>query len=318
MDNQLQKVENTGLAIRTPLLYYPELNDTDVKESGVLDTLQKKVVLATLNHPKIKTLNIVKGEPGQRNTEPYDALVEIIGLAIWTMGITENSMTKLEQKLFIPVAIEEIKTFENLTIEDVRIAFNRGSRRKYGDFFAMTITAVNIWLTKYEEETKLDAMMRLKFVKKKELPAPELTEEEKQKNHNDWIEGVYKHFDEQLRTNEYTFYDFGNKFYVYLKKLGLIALSPEQQQNIWNMAVDELKKEYHPKNGRNFGQRVDLKAIYDGLKLDEVGKREENLIIARAKKITIRWYFIKLIRNKQHIKGEVEAAEKNMLDKPKT
>ena len=309
MDNQLQKVENTGLAIRTPLLYYPELNDTDVKESGVLDTLQKKVVLATLNHPKIKTLNIVKGEPGQRNTEPYDALVEIIGLAIWTMGITENSMTKLEQKLFIPVAIEEIKTFENLTIEDVRIAFNRGSRRKYGDFFAMTITAVNIWLTKYEEETKLDAMMRLKFVKKKELPAPELTEEEKQKNHNDWIEGVYKHFDEQLRTNEYTFYDFGNKFYVYLKKLGLIALSPEQQQNIWNMAVDELKKEYHPKNGRNFGQRVDLKAIYDGLKLDEVGKREENLIIARAKKITIRWYFIKLIRNNQHIKEVIELAE---------
>ena len=196
----------------------------------------------------------------------------------------------------------------------MRIAFNRGSRRKYGDFFSMTITAVNIWLTKYEEETKYEAMMQLKFVKKKELPVPELTEEEKLKQHTDWLENIYKHFDNQVETNDYSFYDFGNRLFTYLKKLGLINLTPEQQQKIWNMSVAELRNEYHPKNGRNFGSRIDLKAIYDGLKLDEVGKREEDLIVARAKKITIKWYFVKLIRDKKHIRDIINEASIKKTD----
>jgi len=309
-NNQLQTVNNS-LAIAKPLLYYPDLNEQDIRETTVLTDLQKQTLVATLNFPKIRTLIIAKGETGQPNTPEYDALVDIIGLAIWTMGITENSMTKDEQKLFIPVAIEEIKSFPNLSIEDVRIAFNRGSRRKYGDFFAMTITAVNIWLTKYEEETKHEAMMQLKFVKKKELPVPEVTEEQKIKQHNDWLDNVYNYFDEQVKTGEYVFYDFGNRLFNYLKKLKLITLTPEQQENIWKMAVEELKKEYHPKNGRNFGSRIDLKSIYDNLKLDEVGKREEDMIIARAKKITIRFYFIKLIRNKKHLRDMIERALKS-------
>ena len=313
MENQLQ-VNNNSLAISKPMLHYPDLAEQDIREATFLTDLQRQTLVATLNFPKIRTLVIAKGETGQPNTPEYDALVDIIGLAIWTMGITENSMTKPEQKLFIPIAIEEIKSFPNLTIEDVRIAFNRGSRRKYGDFFSMTITAVNIWLTKYEEETKYEAMMQLKFVKKKELPVPELTEEEKLKQHADWLENIYKHFDNQVETNDYSFYDFGNRLFTYLKKLGLINLTPEQQQKIWNMSVAELRNEYHPKNGRNFGSRIDLKAIYDGLKLDEVGKREEDLIVARAKKITIKWYFVKLIRDKKHIRDIINEASIKKTD----
>jgi len=313
MENQLQKTsENNGLAIVKPLLYYPDLSDVDVKESGVLNALQKQVVLATLNYPKMRVLNIAKGEPGQPNTEPYDELVKIIGLAIWTMGITENSMPEADQRLFIPVAIEEIKTFPNLSIEDVRVAFNRGSRRKYGDFFAMTITAVNIWLTKYEEETKAEAMLQLKFVKPKELPKAELTKEAEEALHKQWLHNIYDRFDAQVKTGEFTFYDFGNSLFDFLKKLGLLNLTEEQQAKLWDMAVAELKNEYHPKNGRNFGQRIDLKTIYDNLKLDEVDKKERDLIVARAKKITIKVYFKKLIKNNQHIKEIIETAEKKL------
>jgi hypothetical protein len=80
------------------------------------------------------------------------------------------------------------------------------------------------------------------------------------------------------------------------------------------MSVAELRNEYHPKNGRNFGSRIDLKAIYDGLKLDEVGKREEDLIVARAKKITIKWYFVKLIRDKKHIRDIINEASIKKTD----
>ena len=313
-DNQLQKTEsyNFGLMVikNEPLLYYSDLRDTDIQKSEILDDLEKQVLLATLNYPKIRTINICRGETGQPNTEHYDVLVDIIGLAIWTMGITENSMPKQEQKLFIPIAIEEIKTFPNLSIEDVRIAFNRGSRRKYGDTFQMSITNINVWLTKYTEETKHGVMQRLPFVKPLQIEASkELSSEEKLKIHNDWLEHVYNNFNEYQKTNIYNYHDFGNKLYAYLKKIGLITLDEQQQEKIWNKAVKELKNEYHPKNGRNFGERIDLKSIYDKLKLDEVDKPQYDLIVIRAKRIAVRHFFIGLIRQAKHIRDVIEDAD---------
>jgi len=319
--NQLQKTERNityGLMVikNEPLLYYHDLKDTDVYKSNILNDLEKQVLLATLNFPKIRTLIITRGEIGQHNTEHYDSLVDIIGLAIWTMGITENSMTKAEQKLFIPIAIEEIKTFPNLSIEDVRIAFNRGSRRKYGDTFQMSITNINVWLTKYVEETKAEVMLRLPYIKPIEIEAPkELSEEEKLKNHKDWLENVYNNFNEYQKTNIYNYYDFNNGLYIYLKKIGLINLNEEQQEKIWNKAINELKNEYHPKNGRNFGERIDLKRIYDGLKLDESDKSQHDLIVIRAKRIAVRHFFISLIRDGKHIRDVIEDSERQYIDK---
>jgi len=168
--NQLEKTQEGGLVVYKPLVHYPDLKENDIIESTNLSDLDRQVLLATLNNPKIRNLVIARGETGQPNSECYDQLVDIVGLAIWTMGITENSMTKEEQKLFIPVAIEEIKTFPNLTIEDIRIAFNRGARRKYGTMIngslnptlQMSIVTVHIWLTQYTEETKQEAMLKLK------------------------------------------------------------------------------------------------------------------------------------------------------------
>jgi hypothetical protein len=110
-------------------------------------------------------------------------------------------------------------------------------------------------------------------------------------------------------------YDFNNKFYSYLKKLGLVNLNEEQQEKIWNKAVKELKNEYHPKNGRNFGQRIDLKGIYDALKSDEVDKKKNDLIVTRCKKLFIKYYFIRLIRDAKHLKDVIEDAELKLANK---
>ena len=315
--NELEKIQENSIVVYKPLVHYPDLKEADIIKSPNLSDLDKQVLLATLNNPKLRELIIARGETGQSNSESYDQLVDIVGLAIWTMGITENSMTKEEQKLFIPVAIEEIKTFPNLTIEDVRIAFNRGARRKYGTMIngfisptlQMSILTVHIWLTQYTEETKQEAMLKLKFVKPLALEKAEVTEEEKLKNHNIWIEHVYKKFEEHKHTNHHDYYDFGNRLYIYLKKLNLINLDENQQQKIWDRAVKQLKKEYHPKNGRNFGSRVDMKLIHDALKMDEIDKKYHDLIIIKAKKMTIRYFFIKLIRSGKHIRDVIEDAK---------
>jgi hypothetical protein len=319
--SQLEKTQETGVVVYKPLVHYPDLKENDIIESPNLSDLDRQVLLASLNNPKIRTLVVARGETGQSNSECYDQLVDIVGLAIWTMGITENSMPKEEQKLFIPVAIEEIKTFPNLTIEDVRIAFNRGARRKYGTIIngslnptlQMSIVTVHIWLTQYTEETKQEAMLKLKYVKPLALEKGEVTEEQKLKNHNIWLEHVYKKFEEHKQTNRHDYYDFGNKLYIYLKKLNLISLDEKQQQKIWDLAVNQLKKEYHPKNGRNFGSRIDMKLVHDALKMDEIDKKYHDLVIIKAKKMTIRYFFIKLIRSGKHIRDVIEDAQKLLI-----
>jgi hypothetical protein len=316
-NNQLQKSDtkiiNQLLVIKNePLLYYPELKDSDVHNCNVISKEEKQIIFASLNFPKIRTLEIVLG-----NQNFYD-LSKIIGKSIWDMGITEKSMTQEEQEMFIPVAIEEIQTdFSNLSIEDIRIAFKKGARRHYGEFYQMSITTINCWLNAYIEETKPTAMQRLPHIKPQIEAPKEISEEEKLKRHKDWLENIYKKFEEHKKTNRYDYYDFNNVLFNYLKKIGIINLTAEQQEKIWDMAVKELKSEYHPKHGRNFGQRIDLKTIYDNLKLDEIDKKTNELIVIRAKRIAIKTYFRKLIREAKHIRDEIEDAEKKYLEKLK-
>lgn len=334
MSKELQQTKhnsatNSLLVItNTPLMYYPELRDVDVHESKDLSKEEKQVILASLNYPKIRNLNIVRGGSGENNSTEYDLLIDIISLSIFVMGITEKSMTEKEQELFIPVAIEEIKRFDSLTIEDVRIAFDKGSRRKYGDTFQMSIATINVWLTAYIEETKPTAMMRLPYIKKVEVRSVIeiikeegiiLSNEEVKRRHDIWINGVYKKFEEFKVSGNYDFFDFGNKFYLYCRKLGIIKLNEKQQEDIWNRAVELLKKEYHPKEGRTFGQRIDMKSVYENLlkSPDEVDKKTEEIIIIRAKKLAIMYLFKRLIKDGKELKDVIEQAKSKLLNKDK-
>jgi hypothetical protein len=316
-NNEIQthsKNEITIVKKESPLIYYSDLKPSDIVDSTIINNEQKEVLLASLNNPKISTLDITIGN------DYYYALAKIIGKAIYDMGITEKSMSQAEQELFIPVAIEEIKNeFKSLTIEDIRIAFHKGSRRKYGTIIngelnptlQMSILTINIWLTQYTQETKASAIQKLPYLKPKE-EIKELSDEEKLKNHNTWLQHVYTKFDDLKKTDYYDYYDFGNTLYNFLKNLNLINLTEEQQQKIWDMAVKELKNEKDPRNAKSFGQRIDLKKIYNKLKLDEVDKEYRELIVIRAKKITVRSYFQKLIKESKHIRDVIENAQKSI------
>ncbi len=330
MNNELQRTNNNinnSLVVITnnPLMYYPELRDVDVHESKDVSKEEKQVILASLNYPKIRNLNIVRGGEDTDNTDEYDELVKIIAKAIWDMGITEKSMTKEEQLAFIPIGIEEIKEFDMLTIEDVRIAFKKGSRRKYGDFFQMTTSAINCWLTAYVDETKPSAMMRLPYIKKVEIRSIIeivkeeniiLTNEQVKLRHELWLNSVYMKFNDFKVSGNYDFIDFGNKFFNYCKKLSLIKLNEKQQQDLWDRAVKQLKEEHHPKNGRTFGKRVDLKNIYESLKNpDEIDKKTEEIIVIRAKKLTVMYLFKKLISQNKELKDVIEHQKKLLHNK---
>lgn len=314
-NNQLKKTDyanSLSLINNEPLMHYPQLKDSDITNSDAINKEEKQILLASLNFPKIRSLDI------KLNNENHYSLVQIMGKAIWEMGITEKSMSQKEQEMFFSVAVEEIQNdFSNLSIEDIRIAFKKGARRHYGDFFQMSITTLNCWLKAYIEETKPSAILRLPLIKPIQDEKPKESKEEKLNNHKNWLENIYQKFEEYKKTKNYDYYDFNNNLYNHLKKIGLISLTAQQQDKIWNMAVKELKNDYHPKNGRNFGNRIDLKNIYEGLKLDEVDKKQYDLIVIRAKKISVKTYFTKLIKDDKNMKDVIEDAEKKYFEKMK-
>jgi len=317
-NNKLQVINNIGnelTVIKTPLLYHPVLKDFDIQKCDIIDENEKEILLATLNNPKIRTLDVTRdGGINGLPTDPYSSLIDIITLTIWEWGVSEEKFSKRDQKIFIPIAIDEIKRkYKNLTIEEVKIAFRNGVRREYGEFYGINITTINFWLDTYIESEKHEAMLRLPYIKPSDVEKPkELSEEEKLKLHTDWLNKVYNYFENYKKNNIYDFYDFKNTFYLYCKKLGLINLDEGQQQAIWDKAVEELKLKHHPKNAKNFGQRINFKNIYDKLKLDEVDKDGEALIINHARKITIRWFFKKLVKENKELKAVIEEAELNL------
>ncbi len=303
-DNRLSVIQST------PLMFYPELKDSDIHNADTLDKEQKEIILASLNFPKIRHVDVSMGN----GNVAYADLAKIIGQAIWTMGITTKSMSQEEQELFIPIAIEEIiNEFSKLSIEEVRIAFKKGSRRHYGDTFQMSIANINVWLNAYINESKPNAMSRLSSVKKAE-EVKELTPEEKLELHQVWLDGVYREFNSFKESGIYTFNDFKNSFFFYCTKLKLIELEDKHKEIIWKKAKDELKKEYNPQDERLWGRRIDFKAIYDILKLDEVSdEKVEKIVATRARKIAIKYFFKRLIKDNKDLKEVVENAKQKLL-----
>jgi len=312
-NNKLQIIDNqdNGLTVpykETPVLYMPKLKVRDIEDSDLIVPLEKEVLLATLNNERVRNLDLDIG------SEPQKQLVSIFTKMIWESGVSLETFSKSDRTIFIPIAIEEIKRdYSHLTIEEIGIAFRMGVRKKYGKFYGINISTMVEWLDTYITTTKHEAMLRLPYIKPSDIEKPkELTEEQKLKIHNDWLNSIYSKFENYKKNNIYDFYDFKNNFYTYCKKLGLINLDEGQQQAIWDKAVEELKLKHHPKNAKNFGQRINFKTIYDKLKLDDVDKEGESLIISHARKITIKWFFKKLVKENKELKAVIEEAELNL------
>ncbi len=297
------------------LLYRPDITISDLQACPSLSSQEREIILASLNYPKIKTMDLLKEVPGQDNLPKekrkiYEhILIEIVGKAIWEVGITERSMSQEEQTLFIQVSVEEIKAeFGHLSIEDVRIAFKKGARKHYGEFYGMNIATVNQWLNGYIDESKPSALMKLAFVKpdvKKEY-----TEEEKKQQFEYWLNNVLREFSNYRQTGTYAFYDFNNRFYNYCTELGIEVASNRKKMLLYELAVLQLREQYHPSRAKGHGQRIDYKSIYDGLlQVDELNKGYKDKIILRAKKLAVEHFFKRLVKSGKDLKVIIQEAQ---------
>jgi hypothetical protein len=307
MSKELQKTENKSIIKAEeakPLLYANDLTISDIQRADNINALQKEVILAALNYPKIRAIK----DEFLLGTEIYEYMASIIDKTIWESGITLKVFPQEEREQFIPIAIEEIKNeYYLLSVEEVRIAFKRGVRKKYGDFFGINITTINSWLDSYIESTKESTMLMLPFIKPEEKKPKEYTEEEKQEQKQFWLNGVYNDFNYFKDTGDYNFIDFQNSFYEYCNDLGLIKLNKKQRVEIWNKATAICKADYSRSKATSFGQKLDFKKVLDKIK---EGKDEsvKDMIKSRSKKIAIRYLFKDLVSAKKDLKEVIEKA----------
>ena len=270
-ENSVSKKESTSLQVYDlkPLLYRPDLKVSDVLSTNGISTEQKSIILASLNEIKLKFIDLVEDK------NSWNTLKDILVKTIWESGI---GMEKADQKLFITVAIDDIKNeFEMLTVSDVRIALKNGVRKKYGEFYGMNITTLNVWLKTYQEQTKIEAMLKLPLVK----PIEEekiYTEEEKLENHRIWIEG-------------------------------LIRLTHDEKLAIREKALLEFKSSKSLKNAKSAGERADFKHILENLQKENEKPYEEQIKLL-CKKIVINNLFNDFAKKEKSLREMVEKLEK--------
>jgi len=287
-----------------PLLYRPDLKVSDVLLTNGISDEQKSIILASLNDTKLKFIDLVKDK------DSWNTLKDILVKTIWESGI---GMEKADQKLFITLAIDDIKNeFPMLTISDVRIAFKNGVRRKYGKddgaFYGINITTINFWLKKYSEDDKIEAMLKLPLVKPMEEEKI-YTEEEKLKNHKIWIEGVYSEFENYKNTGVYNFYDFNGAFFSYAERIGLIRLTHDEKLAIREKALLEFKSSKSLKNAKSAGERADFKHILENLQKENEKPYEEQIKLI-CKKIAINNLFNDFSKKNKNLREMVEKLEK--------
>lgn len=309
-NKDLNKSEQMYLSVYElkPLLYRPDLKVSDVLNCKGVSDEHKNIILASLNENKLKFIDLIKDK------DSWNTLKDILVKTIWESGI---NMSKEDQLIFIPLAIEDIKNeFPMLTISDVRIALKNGVRRKYGKddgaFYGINITTINYWLKKYSEEEKIEAMLKLPLIKPIEQEKI-YTEEEKKEHHKIWIEGVYSEFENYKNTGVYSFFDFNGAFFSYAEKIGLITLTREDKLKIKEQALLEFKSSKSLKKARSAGERADFKHILEDLKKENEKPYEEQIKLI-CKKIVVNNLFNDFAKKDKDLRTMIDKLEERKLD----
>lgn len=258
---------------KIPLLNRQDYTLEDVTSSNKLSDLDKKNILAVYNSKKINKcdLSYTTEEDGYSGTEDFVTLSQIIIKAIWDIGF---KVEKKELNILILNIIKDISSeFGHLSIPEIEIAFKNGSRNKYGDFFGMNIRTVNMWLSSYEKTTREEIKKTILMIPRIEQKV-EISEEKKLELLNNWLNSVITGYNNFLETGKYEFYDFGNQFYMLLKRNNMIKLTSEQVKEIKNNAILQFKNSKSGNGARNYSDRIDYLHFIDKLSKGTVDKND--------------------------------------------
>lgn len=175
-------------------------------------------------------------------------------------------------KVQIPELLKDLKMyFRFLTITEIEMAFKKGCKKDYGEYYGLNYKTYIGWINAYRnEQSRANAINAIDKAKKELEPKPkELSEEEKEaivKN------GVLQKWEDYKSGKPFD--DTGNVAYNYLDRKGLIKFTAEKKKAFMELAKKQNKEDAILKKCPTIGSVL-----------------EEANIITTAKKIALFEYF---------------------------
>ncbi len=198
------------------------------------------------------------------------------------------------------LAIDLIKEHGILTLAEVSLAFTRGYKKMYGDFFGLNNMTYFVWVKEYcKEENRTKAKIALmKLQEELKNPKKELSEEEKEKL---TVAGIISSF-VNFKNNIHVMVP--SAFYDYLKRKNTehFSFTDNLKKTFMDNAKSEIISEQTLK--KSASPTMLSKSITDYIEEVQKSGNKHGDIITRAKQIAVKHWFGYLIENKKNI-GEI-------------
>lgn len=219
-------------------------------------------------------------------TKLYAELVILIGKTFQLCGQVLN---KEDTKLTATELVNDfVKHHGNLTLSEIKIAFNLGYKGELGEYFGLNAKTFCVWVNAYRySKHRSNAIIALhksgEDINRKEPPTPE--EEAVLRK-----EGAINSFEYYKTTG--TIIDIGNVTYRYLDALKVIAFDVEEKRKIAEAVKDRMTKE----------QEIEKTKAKTGWQRDAISKAIEKInagttptFVAECRREALKVYFNQLI-----------------------
>lgn len=195
-----------------------------------------------------------------------------------------------EDRNYLTIEIHKLirGKYHFLGIKEIKLAFRNGIQKVYGEYYGVNFVSLSMFLKAYSEsQERCDARVQLQT----ETRSSRLLEAPQQEFDGEaWVEKLFAEFKENG-----TCEDHGNLAYDYLNKNGLIKLSYEQKEIIWNeaQAFCKAKLKAEKEANRNLFHIRELEK-----KLIEVLEAKQSpMVVVKAKQLALIEHFKGLTRN---------------------
>ena len=195
---------------------------------------------------------------------------------------------------------ELLLNFRWLTFEEVKMAFHKGARKEYGDYFGLNIVTFHNWIKAFQTDKKrADTLIKQNLLNQEEKKAP--TQEELYQESKAFALTAFDKFKEEGSYN-----DIGNPVYEFLDSIQLIPFSIERKTEMFEQAKEKIKSKANPSYAVNANERAAFTLILEQIEAN--GKDVKERIRVEARKIALNTYFKELIEMETEL---IELIENN-------
>ena len=233
-----------------------------------------------------------------------EQLKTFINLTIFESGYKTENISLL----IISVIKDIFADFGHLTLEEVRLAYRMGIRKKFGDFMGMSVITFYGWLKTYTETLMLEAHRTMLMIRKEETI--QISEEKKQELHMNWLNAHIEDFERRKIGEAVKQYDFGHLFYNYCQKNGIGYLTRLEKRELYEEAKVAVINNHSVQNAKDIYEAKDFRKLVSDIESGEIDESAEEKIKAQARRLAVPKIFDKLIESGIDLSDVIKAIEK--------